>query len=203
MTTLKQDYTSSKLPVCQNIQTFHDEQNVTLIRASKKGMKNLRKLLSCSVTAYLMLLSLLIRPIAAMPTNEALQYSNYGSEEAPAPHIMLLPTIQERADWYSPADYPLEEVISSADDFKRVMTKRGEDQSQMALNQIFSRLRSRNTKDQNSKRGIDFGLGRGFSGSQAAKHFMGIAAAQYSGGPGKRKRSGGMRAPIYAVDERW
>ena len=32
-----------------------------------------------------------------------------------------------------------------------------------------------------SKRGIDFGLGRGFSGSQAAKHFMGIAAAQYSG----------------------
>jgi len=42
-----------------------------------------------------------------------------------------------------------------------------------------------------SKRGIDFGLGRGFSGSQAAKHFMGMAAARYSGGPGKkRKRSG-------------
>merc|ERR1712083_1163321 len=41
-----------------------------------------------------------------------------------------------------------------------------------------------------SKRGIDFGLGRGFSGSQAAKHFMGMAAARYSGGPGKkRKRS--------------
>jgi len=41
-----------------------------------------------------------------------------------------------------------------------------------------------------SKRGIDFGLGRGYSGSQAAKHFMGIAAARYAGGPGKkRKRS--------------
>merc|ERR1739848_99864 len=42
-----------------------------------------------------------------------------------------------------------------------------------------------------SKRGIDFGLGRGFSGSQAAKHFLGMAAARYSGGPGKRavKRS--------------
>lgn len=199
MKKLIQDYTSSKLPVCHNIQSFHDERNVTIIRTSKKGMKNLGKILSCSVTAYLMLLSLLIRPISAMPTNEALQYSNYGSEEAP--HLMLLPTIQERGDWYSPAEL---EVIGSADDYKRVMTKRGEeDQSQMALNQIFSRLRSRNTKDQNSKRGIDFGLGRGFSGSQAAKHFMGIAAAQYSGGPGKRKRSGGMRAPIYAVDERW
>jgi hypothetical protein len=41
-----------------------------------------------------------------------------------------------------------------------------------------------------AKRGIDFGLGRGFSGSQAAKHFMGMAAASFSGGPGrKRKRS--------------
>merc|ERR1711878_228661 len=42
-----------------------------------------------------------------------------------------------------------------------------------------------------SKRWIDFGLGRGFSGSQAAKHFLGMAAARYSGGPGKRavKRS--------------
>merc|ERR1740128_402369 len=26
------------------------------------------------------------------------------------------------------------------------------------------------------KRGLDFGLGRGFSGSQAAKHMMGLAA---------------------------
>jgi len=45
-------------------------------------------------------------------------------------------------------------------------------------------------KNSSSKRGIDFGLGRGYSGSQAAKHFMGIAAARYAGGPGKkRKRS--------------
>jgi len=44
---------------------------------------------------------------------------------------------------------------------------------------------------ENSKRGIDFGLGRGYSGNQAAKHFMGLVASQYAGGPGKRKRSGG------------
>ncbi|KAL1506443.1 hypothetical protein ABEB36_005809 [Hypothenemus hampei] len=40
-----------------------------------------------------------------------------------------------------------------------------------------------------TKRGIDFGLGRGFSGSQAAKHLMGLAAANFAGGPGRRRRS--------------
>lgn len=40
-----------------------------------------------------------------------------------------------------------------------------------------------------SKRGLDLGLSRGFSGSQAAKHLMGLAAANYAGGPGRRRRS--------------
>nr|P82372.1 RecName: Full=Diuretic hormone class 2; AltName: Full=DH(31); AltName: Full=Diuretic hormone class II; AltName: Full=Diuretic peptide; Short=DP [Diploptera punctata]P85826.1 RecName: Full=Diuretic hormone class 2; AltName: Full=DH(31); AltName: Full=Diuretic peptide; Short=DP; AltName: Full=Rhopr-DH31; Contains: RecName: Full=Diuretic hormone class 2(1-16); AltName: Full=Rhopr-DH31(1-16) [Rhodnius prolixus]P85830.1 RecName: Full=Diuretic hormone class 2; AltName: Full=Diuretic peptide; Short=D len=31
--------------------------------------------------------------------------------------------------------------------------------------------------------GLDLGLSRGFSGSQAAKHLMGLAAANYAGGP--------------------
>lgn len=39
-----------------------------------------------------------------------------------------------------------------------------------------------------SKRGIDFGLGRGYSGNQAAKHFMGLVASQYAGGPGKKRK---------------
>ncbi|KAF0291337.1 Diuretic hormone class 2 [Amphibalanus amphitrite] len=42
---------------------------------------------------------------------------------------------------------------------------------------------------QPGKRGLDFGLGRGFSGSQAAKHMMGLAAANFAGGPGRRRRS--------------
>lgn len=51
---------------------------------------------------------------------------------------------------------------------------------------------------ENAKRGIDFGLGRGFSGSQAAKHFMGMAAASFSGGPGrKRKRTDPFQYPTY------
>lgn len=40
-----------------------------------------------------------------------------------------------------------------------------------------------------NKRGLDLGLSRGFSGSQAAKHLMGLAAANYAGGPGRRRRS--------------
>ena len=38
------------------------------------------------------------------------------------------------------------------------------------------------------KRGVDFGLGRGYSGSQAAKHLMGLAAANYAVGPGRKRR---------------
>lgn len=36
---------------------------------------------------------------------------------------------------------------------------------------------------------MDFGLGRGYSGSQAAKHLMGLAAANYAIGPGRKRRS--------------
>ncbi|KAF4526171.1 hypothetical protein B566_EDAN008208 [Ephemera danica] len=42
--------------------------------------------------------------------------------------------------------------------------------------------------ENSSKRGLDLGLSRGFSGSQAAKHLMGLAAATYAGGPGRRRR---------------
>ncbi|VVC39230.1 Hypothetical protein CINCED_3A002137 [Cinara cedri] len=42
---------------------------------------------------------------------------------------------------------------------------------------------------ENSKRGLDLGLSRGYSGTQAAKHLMGMAAANFAGGPGRRRRS--------------
>ncbi|XP_022241877.1 diuretic hormone class 2-like [Limulus polyphemus] len=44
----------------------------------------------------------------------------------------------------------------------------------------------------NEKRGLDLGLSRGFSGSQAAKHRMGLAAAKFAGGPGRRRRDVGQ-----------
>ncbi|KAH8410554.1 hypothetical protein KR009_001326 [Drosophila setifemur] len=42
---------------------------------------------------------------------------------------------------------------------------------------------------ENSKRTVDFGLARGYSGTQEAKHRMGLAAANFAGGPGRRRRS--------------
>ncbi|XP_072393581.1 diuretic hormone class 2 isoform X5 [Diabrotica undecimpunctata] len=67
-----------------------------------------------------------------------------------------------------------------------------ERQSPKYLIQTISRLRQALLNDEemeNSKRGLDLGLGRGFSGSQAAKHLMGLAAANFAGGPGRRRRS--------------
>ncbi|KPL94061.1 hypothetical protein QR98_0001240 [Sarcoptes scabiei] len=42
--------------------------------------------------------------------------------------------------------------------------------------------------DSSHSRGIDLGLSRGFSGSQAAKHLMGMSAASFANGPGRRRR---------------
>ncbi|RWS13507.1 diuretic hormone class 2-like protein [Dinothrombium tinctorium] len=43
--------------------------------------------------------------------------------------------------------------------------------------------------DSNSsdKRGLDLGLSRGFSGRQAAKHLVGLASANFAGGPGRKR----------------
>ncbi|XP_028033985.1 diuretic hormone class 2-like [Bombyx mandarina] len=39
------------------------------------------------------------------------------------------------------------------------------------------------------KRAFDLGLGRGYSGALQAKHLMGLAAANFAGGPGRRRRN--------------
>jgi len=83
----------------------------------------------------------------------------------------------------------------------REISKRGGND---AINRIISRLRPTYAKRPrerrilrfSSKRGIDFGLARGFSGSQALKHALGLAAAKYSGGPGRKKRTDPATGPI-------
>ncbi|XP_025837440.1 diuretic hormone class 2 isoform X2 [Agrilus planipennis] len=60
------------------------------------------------------------------------------------------------------------------------------------LLQTLARLRQALVAEEdleNSKRGLDLGLSRGYSGSQAAKHLMGLAAANFAGGPGRRRRN--------------
>lgn len=50
---------------------------------------------------------------------------------------------------------------------------------------------------ENSKRTVDFGLSRGYSGAQEAKHRMAMQIANFAGGPGRRKRlSGGKLAEL-------
>jgi len=46
-----------------------------------------------------------------------------------------------------------------------------------------------NVANNYEKRGVDLGLSRGFSGNQAAKHLLGLSAANFASGPGRRKRS--------------
>merc|ERR1711963_271553 len=67
-----------------------------------------------------------------------------------------------------------------------------------AINRIISRLRPTYSKRprESSKRGVDFGLARGFSGSQALKHRLGIDAASYVGGPGRKKRTDPSAGPM-------
>ncbi|XP_071444373.1 diuretic hormone class 2 [Hetaerina americana] len=52
----------------------------------------------------------------------------------------------------------------------------------------------RSQEQTDAKRGgtLDLGMGRGFSGAQAAKHLMGLAAANYAGGPGRRRREAAL-----------
>ncbi|XP_045769148.1 diuretic hormone class 2 isoform X3 [Maniola jurtina] len=44
-------------------------------------------------------------------------------------------------------------------------------------------------KMESEKRALDLGLSRGYSGAIQAKHLMGLAAANYAGGPGRRRRN--------------
>ncbi|XP_035773825.1 diuretic hormone class 2-like [Anopheles albimanus] len=45
---------------------------------------------------------------------------------------------------------------------------------------------------ENSKRTVDFGLSRGYSGAQEAKHRMAMAVANFAGGPGRKRRFEGI-----------
>ena len=58
----------------------------------------------------------------------------------------------------------------------------------LKLRNIFKLFLLRDWCFYSQKRGVDFGLGRGYSGSQAAKHLMGLAAANYAIGPGRKRR---------------
>jgi len=182
MTKLTQGYNYSKPPVCQQILTFYNERNLTLTRTSGKTMKTLGKMAG-NLTAFLVIICCFCQPISAKPTTEALQYSQYGSGEDP--DAVLPPTTFDIHN--SPPDSLLEDILSSPGDIKILISKQGNNYNQKALHQW--------KQIDKTKRSFDFGTGRGDTGNLAAKHRMGMFAAQYMG---KRKRSG---LPIYYVEE--
>ncbi|CAB3365466.1 diuretic hormone class 2 isoform X1 [Cloeon dipterum] len=84
----------------------------------------------------------------------------------------------------SPLINPSNEVIETDMDpelMLQILARLGQS---MLRNQELERIYT----PKSSKRGLDFGMSRGFSGSQTAKHLLGLAAASYAGGPGRRKR---------------
>lgn len=78
--------------------------------------------------------------------------------------------------------------IKSFENFDNSM----EDQPEDVLIDLITRygqtiMRARDDLE-NSKRTVDFGLSRGYSGAQEAKHRMAMAVANFAGGPGRKRR---------------
>merc|ERR1719400_1668088 len=80
-------------------------------------------------------------------------------------HPVLVPTLDENNE----IDY----VVQYLPDLATILSP--------TLHQIRAGMR-----DGPEKRGIDLGLNRGFSGSQAARYMLGRQQASFAGGPGKR-----------------
>ena len=83
-----------------------------------------------------------------------------------------------------------EELISTLDNLIQNILV-GIDSSHLSSSSSSNNNLQQQLSDKNSgpnKRGIDLGLSRGFSGSQAAKHMMGMSAASFANGPGRRRR---------------
>uniref|UniRef100_A0A182QXF2 Diuretic hormone 31 n=1 Tax=Anopheles farauti TaxID=69004 RepID=A0A182QXF2_9DIPT len=57
---------------------------------------------------------------------------------------------------------------------------------------IYLHLFHSNPVSFSSKRTVDFGLSRGYSGAQEAKHRMAMAVANFAGGPGRKRRFEGI-----------
>ncbi|CAH2084940.1 unnamed protein product [Euphydryas editha] len=54
------------------------------------------------------------------------------------------------------------------------------------LNELMEMERKMETN--NEKRDFDMGINRGYAGALQAKHLMGVSAANYAAGPGRRRR---------------
>merc|ERR1712117_605828 len=98
--------------------------------------------------------------------------------------LLLLVIRDQKVEAYQVVvDSPPEYVLNMITDLGSLLKQR------YKIEQI--RAPDASDEDNSEKRGIDFGLGRGYSGSQAARHMLGLQQASFAGGPGKKKKRGG------------
>ncbi|XP_045449826.1 diuretic hormone class 2 [Melitaea cinxia] len=57
------------------------------------------------------------------------------------------------------------------------------------LNELMEMERKMENFRNNQKRDFDMGINRGYAGALQAKHLMGVSAANYASGPGRRRRN--------------
>ncbi|XP_045769146.1 diuretic hormone class 2 isoform X1 [Maniola jurtina] len=120
--------------------------------------------LSCLLTCCLLGALLLILPAAAYPRYANNYYREEGQYE-PEEIVGMLNRLNDLIQMERKMESFKEEISR-----KLMPTNENEDIS-------------------NEKRALDLGLSRGYSGAIQAKHLMGLAAANYAGGPGRRRRN--------------
>merc|ERR1712018_515992 len=169
-------YSNNKEKTCVTVV----EGRKTLIHKSKK----------CNPGPGMVVILASVSIFYLMTANNGMVAADYYSngELADILYLEKLNAMQPQRRYYD-EDYG-EQMISAG----MPVEKRGGND---AINRIISRLRPTYSKrPRESKRGVDFGLARGFSGSQALKHALGLEAARYAGGPGRKKRTDPSAGPM-------
>ncbi|KAJ8723472.1 hypothetical protein PYW08_003384 [Mythimna loreyi] len=92
--------------------------------------------------------------------------------------LLIVPT----SAYPSPSNYFREEGQYEPEEIMDMLNRLGN------LIQMERKMENYKEDITSEKRALDLGLSRGYSGALQAKHLMGLAAANYAGGPGRRRR---------------
>ncbi|CAB3227090.1 unnamed protein product [Arctia plantaginis] len=96
--------------------------------------------------------------------------------------IALLLVVPASAYPRYPSNYYRDDVQYEPEEIMDMLNRLGN------LIQIERKMENYKDDITSEKRALDLGLSRGYSGTLQAKHLMGLAAANYAGGPGRRRR---------------
>ncbi|KAF9804607.1 hypothetical protein SFRURICE_014515, partial [Spodoptera frugiperda] len=96
--------------------------------------------------------------------------------------LMTLLLIMPASAYPSPSNYFREDIQYEPEEIMDMLNRLGN------LIQMERKMENYKEDITSEKRALDLGLSRGYSGALQAKHLMGLAAANYAGGPGRRRR---------------